>query len=62
VAEVEYDDPQIWTVAEFLKSEKDGVEDLIEEMGQKEDATTTEIAKLIHVREFLIDRLNGKYA
>jgi hypothetical protein len=61
VAKVEYDDPQIWSVKDFLQSERDGIRDLVEEMGQEEHPDVAKIQELVTVVGYLEDRIAGKY-
>ena len=62
MAKVEYDDPQIWTVEELLQSERQGLAELIEDLGKEENPDVSEIKKLVTVVEYIDDRLKGKYA
>lgn len=61
MAKVEYDDPQIWTVEELLQSERDGIAELVEQLGKEEVPDVAEIQKLVTVAGYLDDRLKGKY-
>ena len=61
MAKVEYDDPQIWSVKDFLQSERDGIRDLVEEMGQEVHPDVAEIQKLVTVAGYLEERIAGKY-
>ena len=61
MAEVEFDDPQIWTVEELLKEERKGIAELVEELGKEEHPDIAEIQKLVTVAGYLDDRLSGKY-
>ena len=61
MAEVEYDDPQIWTVEELLESERKGIAELVEELGKADVPDVAEIQKLVTVAGYLEDRLKGKY-
>jgi len=61
VATVEFDDPQIWTVEELLESERKGVAEMIEDLGKEDNPDARQIRKLLHVIEYLDDRLAGKY-
>ena len=61
MAEVEFDDPQIWTVEELLKEERKGIAELVEELGKADVPDTVEIQKLVTVAGYLDDRLSGKY-
>lgn len=57
-----WDDPQIHTVKEFLTDERDALIEHLEELGQSKEENSTEIIKILHVIEYLKDRLDGKYA
>jgi hypothetical protein len=57
-----WDDPQIHTVKEFLTDERDALIEHLEELGQSKEENSTEIIKILHVIEYLKDRLAGKYA
>ena len=57
-----WDDPQIHTVKEFLTDERDAQIEHLEELGQSKEENSTEIIKILHVIEYLKDRLDGKYA
>ena len=57
-----WDDPQIHTVKEFLTDERDALIEHLEEIGQSKEENSTEIIKILHVIEYLKDRLDGKYA
>ena len=61
MANVEYDDPQIWTVEELLQSERDGIAELVEQLGKEDVPDVAEIQKLVTVAGYLDDRLKGKY-
>ena len=61
MAKVEYDDPQIWSVKDFLQSERDGIRDRVEEMGQETYPDIAEIQKLVTVAGYLEERIAGKY-
>ena len=61
MAEVEYDDPQIWSVKEFLQTERQGIAELVEELGKQEVPDVAEIQKLVTVAGYLEDRIAGKY-
>ena len=61
MANVEYDDPQIWTVEELLQSERDGIAELVEKLGKEDVPDVAEIQKLVTVAGYLEDRLKGKY-
>ena len=61
MATVEYDDPQIWSVKEFLQSERDGIAELVEKLGKAEHPDVAEIQKLVTVAGYLEDRIAGKY-
>ena len=56
MAKVEYDDPQIWTVEELLQSERDGIAELVEQLGKEDVADVAEIQKLVTVAGYLEDR------
>ena len=58
----EYDDPQLWTVKEFLESELEGITDYIEELSQDpDDGNIDELVMLKHVVDYLNLRLAGHY-
>lgn len=57
-----WDDPQIHTVKEFLTDERDALIEHLEELGQSKEENSTEIIKILHVIEYLKDRLDGKYS
>ena len=61
MAKVEYDDPKIWTVEELLQSERDGIAELVEQLGKEDVPDVAEIQKLVTVAGYLEDRLKGKY-
>ena len=61
MAEVEFDDPQIWTVEELLESERKGIAELIEDLAKEEHPDVAEIQKLVTVAGYIEDRLSGKY-
>jgi hypothetical protein len=61
VAELEFDDPQIWTVEELLQSERAGIVEMIEDIGKEDNPDPNKIRKLLHVIEYLDDRLAGKF-
>tara|TARA_E500000331_G_scaffold118390_1_gene115508 strand:+ start:1054 stop:1233 length:180 start_codon:yes stop_codon:yes gene_type:complete len=56
-----WDDPQIHTVKEFLTDERDALIEHLEELGQSKEENSTEIIKILHVIEYLKERLEGKY-
>ena len=56
-----WDDPQIHTVKEFLTDERDALIEHLEELGQSKEENSLEIVKILHVIEYLKERLEGKY-
>ena len=61
MAELEFDDPQIWTVEELLQPERAGIVEMIEDIGIEDNPAPNKIRKLLHVIEYLDDRLAGKF-
>ena len=57
-----WDDPQIHTVKEFLTDERDALIEHLEGLGQSKEDNSIEILKILHVIEYLKDRLDGKYS
>ena len=58
---MEWDDPQIHTVKEFLTDERDAIIDLLTELNKNAEIDVAEITKLSHVIDYLNERLAGKY-
>ena len=45
MAELEFDDPQIWTVEELLQSERAGIVEMIEDIGKEDNPDPNKIRK-----------------
>ena len=58
---MEYDDPQIHTVKEFLTDEREALIKHLEVLGQNKQDNSSEIIKILNVIEYLKDRLARKY-
>ena len=58
---MEWDDPQIHTIKEFLTDERDAIIDLLAQLNKNAEIELAEITKLSHVIDYLNERLAGKY-
>jgi|TARA_B100001287_G_C22614306_1_gene496739 hypothetical protein len=59
---MEWDDPQIHTVEEFLTDERDALIDLLAQLNKNPDIDNAEqVTKILHVIDYLNERLAGKY-
>tara|TARA_B100001057_G_scaffold87128_1_gene83066 strand:+ start:5140 stop:5319 length:180 start_codon:yes stop_codon:yes gene_type:complete len=58
---MEWDDPQIHTIKDFLTDERDALIDLLAQLNKNSDINVAEITKLSHVIDYLNERLAGKY-
>ena len=58
---MEWDDPQIHTIKEFLTDERDAIIHLLAQLNKNAEIDVAEITKLSHVIDYLNERLAGKY-
>ena len=59
---MEWDDPQIHTVEEVLTDERDALIDLLAQLNKNPDIDNAEqVTKILHVIDYLNERLAGKY-
>ena len=58
---MEFDDPQIHTVKDFLTDEREALVAHLEVLGTDQTENTSEIVRLLHVVDYLTDRIAGKY-
>jgi|TARA_B110000261_G_C13042161_1_gene340745 hypothetical protein len=56
-----FDDPQIHTVKDFLTDERSALIEHLEVLGKDKTENTSEIVRLLHVVDYLTDRIAGKY-
>ena len=57
-----WDDPQIHTVKEFLTDERDALIEHLDKLNQENEIDNSEeIIKILHVIQYLKERLEGKY-
>ena len=58
---MEFDDPQIHTVKDFLTDEREALVAHLEVLSKDQTENTSEIVRLLHVVDYLTDRIAGKY-
>ena len=57
-----WDDPQIHTVKEFLTDERDALIEHLDKLNHENEIDNSEeIIKILHVIQYLKERLEGKY-